>query len=72
MTKPPVLLALLLAVCGVVSVEGSLGICLRQTFFGQDDWDRRFSPRVPAKAQSLRPARKYAQMFARAPADNGL
>ncbi|KAJ2752985.1 transglycosylase [Coemansia pectinata] len=72
MTKPPILLVLLLAVCGVVSVEGSLGTCLRQTFFGQDDWDRRFSPRVPAKAQSLRPARKYAQMFARAPADNGL
>ncbi|KAJ2456554.1 hypothetical protein GGF42_003199 [Coemansia sp. RSA 2424] len=72
MTRPLVSLSLLLAVCGVVGAESSLGMCLRQTFFGQDDWDRRFSPRVPAKAQSLRPARKYAQIFARAPVDNGL
>ncbi|KAJ2741040.1 hypothetical protein GGI20_005457 [Coemansia sp. BCRC 34301] len=72
MARPLVLLSLLLAVHSVLGVEGSLGTCLRQTFFGQDDRDRRFSPRVPTTTHSLRPARKYAQNFARAPADNGL
>ncbi|KAJ2910154.1 hypothetical protein GGI21_001155, partial [Coemansia aciculifera] len=72
MAKLLLFLLLLLVACSVVSVEGSLGTCLRQTFFGQDDRDRQFSPRIPTKPQRPRPTRKYAHIAARAPADDGL
>ncbi|KAJ2004445.1 putative glycosidase CRH2, partial [Coemansia thaxteri] len=74
MTRPLLVVLPLLAIAAysAAGADAGLGMCLRQTFFGQDTWDRRFSPRMRANSRKPRLTIELHQLHARAPADDGL